>query len=98
MVLRPVPARSEKYEASRTSLFASLKSCILQSNSLASLSRFYARLLEMDIVPLQAFHLTHAQLAFFLMLIPVEIPSFIRLSLSGWFAMTVIQCRKSGLK
>lgn len=98
MVLRPVQVSQEKYAVSRSSLFSTLKACVLGSALVVSLARFYARLLETPVTPLQALHLTHAQLAFFLMLFPADFSVVIRLLLLGWFAMTVLQCRRAGLK
>lgn len=98
MVFRPVPVTSGKFEVSRPSVWGWLKLCVLNSSWLVALSRLYARLLETDITLLQAFHLTHAQLAFFLMLFPVDFSVVIRLLLLGWFAVTLVQCRRSGLK
>lgn len=98
MVFRPVSVSQEKYAASRSSLFPMLKDCVSGSAPVLFLARFYARLLDLPVSPLQALHLTHAQLAFFLMLFPVDFPVSARLLLLGWFAMTVLQCRRAGLK
>lgn len=98
MMLQSVTLRPKKYECPRTSRLSVLKSLCLQSNLLTGLGRFYGRLLEMQVTPLQAFHLTHAQLAAFLMILPVECSPLVRALLVCWFALTVAQCRRSGLK
>lgn len=98
MVLRPVSSGSEKYEVSRPSVFAAWRYSVLRSAAVLSLSRFYTRLLEFPVSPLQAFHLTHAQLVFFLMVFPLEMSVVIRLLSAGWFALTVLQCRRAGLR
>lgn len=98
MVLRPVSSAHEKYEVSRPSVFSAWRYSVSHSAAVLSLSRFYARLLDMPVSPLQAFHLTHAQLAFFLMVFPLEMSIVVRLLFAGWFSLTVLQCRRAGLK
>ncbi len=89
---------SGRYTVSQTSIFASIKSCFLRSVPVVSLASFYSRLLEMHVTPLQTLHLLHAQLAFFLMLLPFEFSVLVRALFVLWFALSVCQCRRAGLK
>ena len=98
MVLRPVSSGSEKYEVSRPSAFSAWKHAVLHSAPLLFLSRFYGRLLDMPVSPLQAFHLTHAQIAFFLMVFPLDMSVVVRLLFTVWFGLTVLHGRRAGLK
>lgn len=98
VILQSTPVRSSQFSDVRISLFSTLKSFVLRSTVIMILSRFYTRLLEMRITPLQTFHLTHAQLAFFMMVFPVEMSVVVRSLLVLWFALTLLQCRRSGLK
>ena len=90
--------RSGQYAASRPSVFAALKGYCLRSKAVHSLSAFYSRLLETRVTPLQTLHLLHAQLAFVLMVFPLPFSPFVRFLFLGWFALTVAQCRRAGLK
>ena len=93
MILPSSSVRSGQYAASRPSVFAALKGYCLRSKAVHSLSAFYSRLLETRVTPLQTLHLLHAQLVF-----PLPFSPCVRFLVLGWFALTVAQCRRAGLK
>ena len=43
-------------------------------------------------------HLLHAKMAFVLMVFPFPFSPFVRFLFLGWFALTMVQCRRAGLK
>jgi hypothetical protein len=98
VILQSNPLRAERYANVNISLFAAFKAYLLRSAILLFLSQLYSRILEMRITPLQAFHLTHAQVVFYLMIFPCNFPLLVRVLLMLWFFLTVLQCRHAGLK
>lgn len=98
MILTSSSVRSGQYAASRPSVFAAFKGYCLRSKAVHSLSAFYSRLLETCVTPLQTLHLLHAQMAFVLMVFPFPFSPFVRFLFLGWFALTMVQCRRAGLK
>ena len=96
----PVPAAAHVRHAVsiRPALFAAFKSYCQRCRWVVSLSSRYSRLLETRVTPLQALHLLHVQLAFFLLLLPCPLLLWIRLLLLGWFALAVAQCRRARLR
>lgn len=97
VILQSSQVRANNYSVQRVSLLSSIKSWFLSTALMLFLASFYGRVLECRISPLQAFHLTHAQCAFFLMVLPCELPILVRVLLVVWFALTVLQCRRSGI-
>lgn len=98
MLIRSLPAGAEKFEISRPSLLSALKSALLRSAPVLFLARLYGRVLDCEVTPRQALHLTHAQLAFYLMLFPLEVSVPVRLLFAVWFMLTAVQCRRAGVK
>lgn len=98
MIFPSAPVRDGRYGASRPSVFAAFKGCFLRGKAVRFLSVSYGRLLGTRVTPSQALRLLHAQLAFALMVFPLSLSPFVRFLSLGWFALTVAQCRRAGLK
>ena len=96
VILQTGSLQNASYE--QVSLLAAFKAYILRSAVILFLSQLYSRILEMRITPLQAVHLTHAQLSFCMMIFPCELPVLVRVLLIVWFFLSVLQCRRSGIK
>lgn len=97
MILQTATTRSSKNSFTWFAGWACCKS-ILSSRRLMSLSRYYSRLLELPVTSLQTLYLLHAQLAFVCLVFPVECSLSIRVLFLVWFALSVLQCKCSGLK
>lgn len=98
MILPVSPVQSGTYDVARSSVVAAFKSFCLNNACTLSLAAFYTRLLGLRVNPLQTLRLLHAQFAFVLMVFPLAFPPFVRFLLLCWFALTVWQCRRSGLR
>jgi hypothetical protein len=99
MTLRSTTLQVQKYSAvSRPFSLASVKHAILRSAKLVAVSHFYSRLLEMPVTPSQTLRLLHSQVAFLMMAFPVDFSLLVRTLMVLWFALTLVQCRRAGLK
>lgn len=76
---------------------STLKDKILSSVLLKNISELFSMIVEEKISPLQTLHLLHAMFALIFVVFPVEMSFVLRLLFIGWFALTLLQCKQSGL-
>lgn len=67
-------------------------------NRVAPFAKFLSSLVEEEISPFQALLVIQAVCSFTALVFSVYVPLLLRLFLLGWFALSVWQCRRSGLK
>lgn len=83
------------YPAMQSNVFSALCANIMQSKFMLNLADLFSCILEEKVSTTQTLHLLHAHAAFSLLILFGGTSVLVAALLFAWFALSVIQCRRS---